>query len=70
MENLLKSMGGSANTREIFEKTWEIFKRTWEFFEKKSEFFGKIWEIFGKEEESWYAGEREKRENQGMCSNG
>lgn len=61
--NLLKSMGGSANTREIFEKMWEIFGKIWEIFKK-------TWEVFEKEEESWYVGEREKRENQGLCDNG
>ena len=63
-------MGGSANTREVFEKTWEFFGKTWEIFGKKSEIFGKTWEIFGKEEESRCVGEREKRENQGLCDNG
>ena len=56
-------MGDSQKKWEIFKKTWEIFEKTWEIFEK-------IWEIFGKEEESRYVGEREKRENQGMCGNG
>ena len=53
-----------------FSKKWDIFKKTWEILKKTWEIFGKTWEIFGKEEESRCVGEREKRENQGMCGNG
>ena len=52
------------------QKKWEIFKKTWEIFEKTWEIFKKTWEVFEKEEESRCVGEREKRENQGLCGNG